>query len=151
MITDATGELLSAGDRIGTIFHSRHNPLVMVCEVKRLGAVMITGTVLSVRRTGEPVSEYASRVPAVGSETRLNAWRVFKLAPVALPVRELTLEELRIDVYQPGNTVRVTHLPTGSVVTMEGRTSVLEAKSDALEAMAAMVTSHEQINGRADG
>jgi hypothetical protein len=141
MILDAIGETLTVGDRVGTITN-RRNPMILTGEVSRIGATMISATVLTAKWSGDPTSEYA-HLPEVGSQVQLNAWRVFKLpGVVVLPVPELLVEDIRVETSQPGNWVKITHVPTGHTVSMGGRKSRLEAKRDALEALERLLAHH---------
>lgn len=90
VLSDATGAALAIGDRVGTVT-GRQNPVVLVCEVKRIGASMLTGKVISSRYTGDPISGYARR-PHPGDEVRIHAWRAFKLGPCPCECREAELE-----------------------------------------------------------
>jgi hypothetical protein len=137
MICDATGCPLDVGDRIGTVTAGRWQ-VVLTAEVVRIGAVMITCRVLTAAWSGAPRSEYA-RLPQPGSEVRLNAWRVFRLEPVVPEGEPLEAGDLRVETAQPGNQVKVTHVPTGHQVVVLDTRSVLEAKAEALHLLADLV------------
>jgi hypothetical protein len=139
MITDATGTPLTPGDRIGTVTAGRWQ-VVMTAEVVRIGTVMLTCRVLTAAWSGAPMSEYA-RLPQSGQEVRLNAWRVFRLENPPQPP-DLVAADLRIETAQPGNWVRVTHLPTGHEVTVSDHMSLFESKAEALRLLADLVDRH---------
>lgn len=138
MITDATGCPLAPGDRIGTVTAGRWGA-VLTGEVVRLGAVMVTARVLTAVWSGQPESRYA-HLPQPGTEIRLNAWRLFRLEPVrGVEQRGFEPQELRIETYQPGNHVRILHLPTGHEVSvMDARTQV-EGKAEAIRLLRDLV------------
>lgn len=149
MLADATGAAINVGDRVGTVTSGQFAAIV-IGEVQRVGAQMITVTVESSRYSGAPQSSYA-RLPKIGSDIRLNAWRVFRLGPCKHDQEEkpsvLDIKDLRFDVARsaaPGKhlvRVRVFHVPTGCEHAEEDY-SELEAKAKALQVLEKIVAVH---------